>query len=416
MSTPTPPFDKLRHGKPPVALAGERPKNACREAEQKRQTVQAKRVSDVSPSKSILSEAGTATSFFGTFSRRKKYEWNNKFAFALGLRKNLVLFLAERKSSNEKKTYLCKRMNRSSHTYKSDFQGNIVQVWNVTTGELVQLNEYFPDGTPTPRSIGAEAQPYKYTGNEWIRANGYDAYDFNARQFQPTLLRFDRPDPLAEKRYDLSPYTYCSGNPICRIDPNGLDDYGLDRKGNIFLIRKTDDEQDRLIAGANEKKENYGLKYNKKGEMTNKSILVDKNILSNKHKDDDGDLYIIAKNETAGTELFEFVADNTDVEWSQFEIQYGETTKTYLTTSHLFGKERRGCAYIQRRLSNSNNKLNYHYHSHPYRLSYTEDDNRAPSEDDYKFKNLIQFQRDGKGNFITKKKKEGFCFEKNYRH
>ena len=90
----------------------------------------------------------------------------------------------------KRKTYLCERMNHRSHTYYPDFQGNIAQVWNVSTGQLVQCNEYYADGTPTPRTINSEAQPYKYTGNEWIRTNGYDAYDFNARQYQSTLLRF----------------------------------------------------------------------------------------------------------------------------------------------------------------------------------------------------------------------------------
>lgn len=31
-------------------------------------------------------------------------------------------------------------------------------------------------------------------------------------------------DPLAEKHYDISPYAYCSGNPVNRIDPDGRDD------------------------------------------------------------------------------------------------------------------------------------------------------------------------------------------------
>ena len=107
--------------------------------------------------------------------------------------------------------------------YQKDYQGNIAQVWNVKTGQLVQLNEYFPDGTPTPRTIGEETQPYKYNGNEWVRFNGNDAYDFNARQFQPTLLRFDRPDPLAEKYYDVSPYAFCGGNMVRFTDPTGED-------------------------------------------------------------------------------------------------------------------------------------------------------------------------------------------------
>ena len=86
-----------------------------------------------------------------------------------------------------------------------------------------QLNEYFPDGTPTPRTLGEEAQPYKYNGNEWVRFNGADMYDFNARQYQSTLLRFCSIDPLAEKYYNINPYAYCGGNPVKYSDPKGME-------------------------------------------------------------------------------------------------------------------------------------------------------------------------------------------------
>jgi hypothetical protein len=29
-------------------------------------------------------------------------------------------------------------------------------------------------------------------------------------------------DPLAEKYYSISPYAYCAGNPVKRIDPDGM--------------------------------------------------------------------------------------------------------------------------------------------------------------------------------------------------
>jgi hypothetical protein len=35
-------------------------------------------------------------------------------------------------------------------------------------------------------------------------------------------LRFTTMDPLAEKYYSVSPYAYCMGNPINRLDPNGM--------------------------------------------------------------------------------------------------------------------------------------------------------------------------------------------------
>ena len=57
--------------------------------------------------------------------------------------------------------------------------------------------------------------------------HGYDTYDYGARGLQAAIMRFNTIDPMAEKRYSISPYAYCSNNPITRIDPTGMldDDY-----------------------------------------------------------------------------------------------------------------------------------------------------------------------------------------------
>ena len=109
------------------------------------------------------------------------------------------------------------------------------------------LNTYFAaDGTPTPRTIGEETQPYKYNGNEWVRFAGADMYDFNARMYYPAAPRFGSPDPLAEKYYNFSPYAYCGGNPVKYKDPNGQDcqivfDYDnqtITITANVFIYGK----------------------------------------------------------------------------------------------------------------------------------------------------------------------------------
>ncbi|WP_025003367.1 RHS repeat-associated core domain-containing protein [Prevotella dentasini] len=53
------------------------------------------------------------------------------------------------------------------------------------------------------------------------------------RQYNPILPRWDRIDPLAEKYYNVSPYTYCEDNPIRYIDPNGKEKHdGVGEKNN----------------------------------------------------------------------------------------------------------------------------------------------------------------------------------------
>ena len=51
--------------------------------------------------------------------------------------------------------------------------------------------------------------------------HGLNTYDYGARQYNPITARWDRPDPLAEKYYGVSPYMYCLGNPVNAIDPDG---------------------------------------------------------------------------------------------------------------------------------------------------------------------------------------------------
>ena len=51
-------------------------------------------------------------------------------------------------------------------------------------------------------------------------------------------------DPLCEKYYDISPYAYCHGDPVNRVDPDGRDDY-YDKQGNY--IKHEDNETDNIM-------------------------------------------------------------------------------------------------------------------------------------------------------------------------
>ncbi len=46
-------------------------------------------------------------------------------------------------------------------------------------------------------------------------------YDFNARWLNPALAMFTTPDPLAFNTPDVSPYTFCAGDPVNYSDPTG---------------------------------------------------------------------------------------------------------------------------------------------------------------------------------------------------
>ena len=106
------------------------------------------------------------------------------------------------------------------HYYIKDYQGNVRAVID-EEGRLEEVNNYYPYGG-LMGAAGSGVQPRKYGGKELDRENGLDWYDSQARHY-PTITRFITMDPMAEKYYSASPYSYCHGNPINRIDPNGAE-------------------------------------------------------------------------------------------------------------------------------------------------------------------------------------------------
>ena len=49
--------------------------------------------------------------------------------------------------------------------------------------------------------------------------------DYGARQYDPTIARWNGMDPMADKYPSLTQYGYCGGNPVTFIDPIGNDWY-----------------------------------------------------------------------------------------------------------------------------------------------------------------------------------------------
>ena len=101
--------------------------------------------------------------------------------------------------------------------YLKDHQGNNRVVIN-SSGTVAEANHYYPFGSTFASS---NVQPYKYNGKEYDSKNGLNWYDYGARHYDAALGRWFVVDPLVEKDYLNSPYSYCGNNPIVRIDHNG---------------------------------------------------------------------------------------------------------------------------------------------------------------------------------------------------
>ena len=106
--------------------------------------------------------------------------------------------------------------------YLKDHQGNNRVVVS-SSGTVVETNHYYPFGGLF--STSTNVQPYKYNGKELDTKGGLNWYDYGARHYDAALGRWFVVDPLAEKYYAESLYTYCGSNPINRIDPLGMDWY-----------------------------------------------------------------------------------------------------------------------------------------------------------------------------------------------
>ena len=65
-----------------------------------------------------------------------------------------------------------------------------------------------------------ETNDYLYGGKELQERFGVNLYDSQAR-FQSNTGAFLSIDPMAEKYYSISPYSYCAANPVNLVDPEG---------------------------------------------------------------------------------------------------------------------------------------------------------------------------------------------------
>ncbi|MDR0893591.1 MAG: DUF6443 domain-containing protein [Mediterranea sp.] len=102
--------------------------------------------------------------------------------------------------------------------YLQDHLGSNRVVANAT-GTVVQRNHYYPYGVLFAESYQPDKQPFKYIGKELDTKNGLNWTDFSARFMNGR--QFLTQDPLAEKYYSWSPYSYCKGNPIRYVDLKG---------------------------------------------------------------------------------------------------------------------------------------------------------------------------------------------------
>ena len=110
--------------------------------------------------------------------------------------------------------------------YITDHLGSTRKVVD-SNDSIKETINYYPFGSEMkmqdPAQMAGDTwQPYRFTSKELDKQNGLNWYDFGARWFDVAgVPMWTSVDPLAEKYYNVSPYSYCAGDPVNKFDPDG---------------------------------------------------------------------------------------------------------------------------------------------------------------------------------------------------
>ena len=162
---------------------------------------------------------------------------------------------------------------------------------------------------------------------------------FGARYYSSDLSIWLSVDPMSDKYPHQSNYVYCGNNPSKIIDPNGEDEWEVNETGYIRCIHNG--KPDRLYAVSGTQKGEWG---ERKSDV--RPLEVNRSIMNTLQLQGENTSFSAVDNREQMNGLFNFLADNTNVEWTQISTHdaYGvifdflttshDNTKTELTTFH----------------------------------------------------------------------------------
>ncbi|MGG1921175.1 DUF6443 domain-containing protein [Chryseobacterium cucumeris] len=231
--------------------------------------------------------------------------------------------------------------NQYIYQYK-DHLGNVrVSFGKNSTGvlEIVDSNDYYPFGMNHLKTGNAyfgqdSFKKYKYNGKE-LQETGM--YDYEARMYMPDIGRWGVVDPLAETSRRWSTYAYAYNNPIRFIDPDGMqaeDKIKIFNNGNIErtkdnnaydTITNEDESKSIQIARTNVSETNP-TGDSQIGELKNEKVSI-------AGVGPDFGYFQINDYNTA-TQVFEFIADNTSVEFGQDKFDFSDGFSTNVISTN----------------------------------------------------------------------------------
>ena len=169
-----------------------------------------------------------------------------------------------------------------------------------------------------------------HTGKPWQDIGGLAWYDNRARWYDPITMRFLAPDPLADKFHDISPWAWCGNNPLRYSDPTGKDNYAIDHLGYVSLLNKNDDPIDCIFSTDN----TCYIKVPKSFFRSQNNEIVK---CTNSYHEGNENVTVTTYASDNLREVYNFMKDNTDVEWSFIRTENNNIETNYIGTSHVDG-------------------------------------------------------------------------------
>ena len=105
--------------------------------------------------------------------------------------------------------------------FVTDHLGSVRAVVN-GDGEVLERNDYYPFGSRWDDGLLSDNR-YRYNGKEAQAFLNNPYLDYGARQYDSDGAVWLGKDPLSEKYYPISPYSFCANNPIKFVDSDGRD-------------------------------------------------------------------------------------------------------------------------------------------------------------------------------------------------
>ena len=236
-----------------------------------------------------------------------------------------------------------------------------VRVVATDKDNVFERNDYQPFGKRwNTASMPVADNRDRFNGKEDQAFTGLPFSDYGARMYDPERGRWFTQDPKAEDYLSVSQYCFCGNNPIIFIDPNGKSTYQVTKNGDFILLQYKKESKDTYIALSN-------------NNVVQKVSVSNKIMNSFQYMLDVESIYptikvnIASKYESSDSQelknLFEFVSQNTEVEWSFMSIVLSNGTKAYLlTTSHKKSNERSAMIWANEKHPSAILK---HIHNHP---------------------------------------------------